>query len=630
MKRLACALACALIVLGPASSAPAATPDRGTLTPGATVEWTGGPLSGTVLTHFVDTIAGVETVDCRPATACDDFLLDVQLPSSDDPSTFPLVRLELEASEPNEMFLLAREPGSDPSDPGADRFFRDQARLVRPKAGVWRIRVACALCAAASYKVTATGAVIKPNLPARGPLVFSNVRLPGEGRGEPGVAVGPQNEIFVNAPAGAGAIWRSFDGGDTWKHTADFDRMPPYDSFDSDLVVAPDDGAVYAADLSADAFTAWVYTSRDHGETYAGPFWGGSNVDRQWLGAGPRGNVYMLYHDLAPLGGQNMWLLRSTDYGQTFVPMSNITLGSDVYDDSSCGNLTDRPHVDPRDANIVYVFYTIDESPGCIVRSAQLQFALTQVWMAKSIDGGLNWIHSRVAGGEGEFPGLFPSGDIDEAGNIYVAYARLGAAAPETEGATETHIIMKASTDGGQSWRGPFLVDRVPQHRSNVFPALAAGRRGRVDVAWYASEAGDFNDPEAAWTVALTRAENADAPQPLFSQSRVSDKVVHVGEICHDGAFCSFTGKNRRLLDFLGVDIGPDGLANVVWADDTQDEILVVFGKEKQAAPPPGPAPTRVLGEKILAETGGGEGLAALGVMLLACAGRLRRSLREA
>ncbi len=60
---------------------------------------------------------------------------------------------------------------------------------------------------------------------------------------------------------------------------------------------------------------------------------------------------------------------------------------------------------------------------------------------------------------------------------------------------------------------------------------------------------------------------NAAAREPVFTISQASDHVNHVGPICNLGLLCA--SGTRNLLDFFQVAIGPDGLANVVYAEDT-------------------------------------------------------------
>src|SRR3989442_10367061 len=75
--------------------------------------------------------------------------------------------------------------------------------------------------------------------------------------GEPGIAVGPDGAIYVNAPVGllssvpgsASFLFRSDDGGATWSLTPPGLRANLPGGGDSDLAVDPATGTLYWTDL---------------------------------------------------------------------------------------------------------------------------------------------------------------------------------------------------------------------------------------------------------------------------------------------------------------------------------------------------------------------------------------------
>src|SRR4029077_101301 len=58
---------------------------------------------------------------------------------------------------------------------------------------------------------------------------------------------------------------------------------------------------------------------------------------------------------------------------------------------------------------------------------------------------------------------------------------------------------------------------------------------------------------------------NANSREPVFTVSEASDHVTHKGPICNVGILCG--SGTRQLLDFFQVAVGPDGLANIMYAD---------------------------------------------------------------
>ena len=100
-------------------------------------------------------------------------------------------------------------------------------------------------------------------------------------------------------------------------------------------------------------------------------------------------------------------------------------------------------------------------------------------------------------------------------------------------------------------------------------PWIAAGDNGRVDIVYYTTSTAV--DPNIApntvqWNVMFAQSLNANAREPAFTISSASHHVNHTGPICNQGILCG-TG-TRTLADFFQVAIGPDGLANISYADN--------------------------------------------------------------
>src|SRR5260370_1010174 len=104
-------------------------------------------------------------------------------------------------------------------------------------------------------------------------------------------------------------------------------------------------------------------------------------------------------------------------------------------------------------------------------------------------------------------------------------------------------------------------------------PWIAAGDNGRVDIVYYGTNGtGDpTNSLTNAWNVFFAQTLNAADREPVFTVSQATDHIMHVGPICNIGILCSplpTDPPSRRLLDFFQIAIGPDGLANIGYADD--------------------------------------------------------------
>jgi hypothetical protein len=142
-------------------------------------------------------------------------------------------------------------------------------------------------------------------------------------------------------------------------------------------------------------------------------------------------------------------------------------------------------------------------------------------------------------------------------------------------------VYLASSSDGGKTWTKPIDVSaHVPGLKTNVFPWVAAGSRGRVDIVWYGTHTlgkcpKQPCGPSAIhgrWSVYMTQTLNAVSssakanPHPAFTSTKVNEYSPHFGAICTMGLGCS-TGGDRGLLDFLQVQVAPNGAAYVVWAD---------------------------------------------------------------
>jgi hypothetical protein len=168
---------------------------------------------------------------------------------------------------------------------------------------------------------------------------------------------------------------------------------------------------------------------------------------------------------------------------------------------------------------------------------------------------------------------------IDKSGNLYVVWAQ---SPVNASGATDgpTTVYLSTSSNGGKTWTKPIDVSgSVPGLRTNVFPWVAAGSKGRIDVVWYGTKtlgnckkgcgAGFIN---ASWNVYMAQSLNTVSAQgkanssPSFTAKKVTEYPNHYGSICEFGIACA-TGGDRGLIDFIQVQALPNGAAAIVWAD---------------------------------------------------------------
>src|SRR3954447_22677573 len=137
---------------------------------------------------------------------------------------------------------------------------------------------------------------------------FSTTVVTGDNAGEPGIDVGKDGAIYINAPSGLLSnlpgspswIYKSTNGGGSWTKLDPGLRANFPGGGDVDISIAPDTGTIYGTDLWLGSAT--VFSSSDGGGSWlANPLQGVVVQDRQWVAAAAGGTVYHATHQI-PLG----------------------------------------------------------------------------------------------------------------------------------------------------------------------------------------------------------------------------------------------------------------------------------------------------------------------------------------
>ena len=475
-----------------------------------------------------------------------------------------------------------------------------------------------------------TSAYAPPAPPA--PATFlPNVNAGGAGRNEPNSWVDSHNCIFggaINGLGGNSAAFRSQDKGQTFTATpvlvgsglrgGDFDI----------ITVKKADGSrpdqIYTVDLGGTS--VHVGKSTDGGNTYFSPGTGGAagevspSSDRMWLAAergiptAPDQIIYLMDHELASedirftcsindmpwsaftSGATDPELfvppsstLPNTNPGPSFInPITHQILG--VFGASSVTtNVGDPPF--GKEANV----WEAVGAPPAVAGLPPGPFVNHPVFKGV-IDSPLTAPAGATTYGS-HIAAIFPSAAADSAGNIYVVWSLNSGRPNATQGSgapTHTYDIwFAASHDGGQNFYGPFRVSSGLG--TSVFPWIAAGDDGRVDIVWYQSSnvappiladqtspgtlTGGPNQMPAGstWHVMFAQSLNADTREPVFTVTQASDHIVHTGSISIGG----LTGNSDRSLgDFFEVSIGPDGKANIFNSDNGVSALHVNFARQ--------------------------------------------------
>ena len=458
-----------------------------------------------------------------------------------------------------------------------------------------------------------TSAYAPPPGPA--PVTFGpNIHLPGSdnNNGEPSLAVDSHNCIYASA-LGA-AFWASENGGYTFRNTT---APPALGGGDEDLVTVPQangarNDSIYYGDLlladidvfkSTDRGVTWSNTATPYGHLNA-------SSDRQWfaadrINANANQIIWEMDHELA---SEDIRVAASIDdsvWGTTsgIATCSMPTAGCDPELGTTIPNTNPGP---------VFVNKITHEAIGVFLAStittntADPPFGKEpNLWnfvaSPPALGGGppLNVANYPIFKGVIDSPttapagtttygshlaAIFPSGDADSAGNVYAVWSMLSARPNATIGAnpaTTWDIWFASSHDGGKTFYGPFKISSATG--TAVFPWIAAGDAGKVDIAWYqannpappllsdpttpAELTGGPNSMPAGtfWNVMFAQSVNADSREPSFTTVQASDNPNHRGSISIGGT----TGSaDRSLADYFNVYVGPDGIANIMYTDN--------------------------------------------------------------
>lgn len=370
------------------------------------------------------------------------------------------------------------------------------------------------------------------------------------GLSEPVIEVAGDGSIYLSAtccPFEAPPVLASRDGGATFAPLKSAYREAI--GVEGDFAV-DDAGNVYFTDIlgtlgSVLWFTSWDASGTERW-TLPVPF---PVVDRPWVRAGAENVVYVAYATVDSPGNYKTVFHRSNDGGRTWEgPLLRAGFGW-----GTLGQGPENEHL--------YIAGYVDGKP----------------MLHESTDGGSTWSDAEdvpVPATDGSLRGRFTPaalrilGDFvvpvaDEAGNLWVVYAW---------GEEAAYQVYATRRDPAGTWHGPFQVSTGTTH---ALPWPAALKDGTLAIAWYGApyanltersaglspfpnEAFDVQD-EDAWYLMAAVTVDGNAASPSFQTVIADPDPVLYGPL---GGF---------LLDFLQIDISPDGALHIGYAAATED-----------------------------------------------------------
>ena len=424
---------------------------------------------------------------------------------------------------------------------------------------------------------------------------------PTRGRDGVGLAVNPSDPdhiVMVNHDLYhfTCEFHTSRDGGATW---------------DSGVLTVPEGFAAPAGDPSAPC----------------SPIGHGTSSFQGAVEFGSDDNVYVTFGSAEILGedeeaGKSVFVARSTDGGDTFATGVQAIEGSDTIDArfpdiavyprdgeedllvivtedgteaggdaltsvSEDGGQTWSPPVDAADTEAREIRIAVDPDGNFYVvwRGREVE---SEIRVARSTDGGNTWepstVVAQVRGYEGFSSSNFPRIATGPEGNIYVVWMEGPNEEPPPVDAAgdvqaqdhfihpDAEVFLSRSTDAGQSWSDPVVVNDDPPEPNGVIwhqvrhPTVSVAPNGRVDVVWqdrrhwYRGCQHTHARCDEARLGDTYWAHSTDEGQTFSDDKRVTDRSHNndVGSDYRQGVYWDFGPQS--------VPLGNDGLF-VAWMD---------------------------------------------------------------
>lgn len=377
---------------------------------------------------------------------------------------------------------------------------------------------------------------------------------------------------FVENYEGQTYIWTSDDNGVTWDFRdrdgllAGTGNNLPASGFSDPEFSIDSEGGVYFSEINL--ANVAVSSSTDKGSTWAlQNFFGAVLTDRQWMEADRPGELYFVANALGggtgtPLSpGTGHFISKSTDGGATFT--------TNIPNPGGIGDL----RVDKRNGTVYEVHYTGGNLSVAAFRNAR--------------SGDLTKTDDNIVAEGVRLISSFAAIDLDPSGNVYITWDDLGG------DEREAGIYYAYSTDAGKTWSQAYQVD--DGSGTAIWPWIGVGDDGRVGIAWLQADTRLPNNNgetvgEHGWRVvgAVTTSGLgcADSRTPVFSRSVATQDPVHRGTICQSGTICQATVTDRRLGDYISLDVDNTGRMYVGYSDTRVDGAVSLPGFVRQAGGP--------------------------------------------
>ena len=400
---------------------------------------------------------------------------------------------------------------------------------------------------------------------------------------EVSIAINPTNPQNLVVGSNKNYYYYSFDGGSSWEGGI---QTSQYNMCGDPCVVFDAEGVVYYGHISEPA-TYWpdrivVHRSADGGKTwtheYGIGYIEGKNQDKEWIAvdltdSDYKGNVYVSwtqfdeYNSSNPVDKTTIRFSASTDKGETWsTPVKISDIDGDCLDDDNAleGAV---PAVGP-DGEI-YIAWAGQE----------------KIYFDKSSDGGLTFgtdvtVTTQPGGWTFDIPGIYRCNgmpvtctDISNSpnrGTIYINWS------DQRNGTSNTDIFISKSTDGGDTWSQPKMVNDDNSERHQFFTWMTVDPiSGYLYVVFYDRR----NTTGNATDVYVARSKDGGE---TFENFTVSESSFTPNSTIFFGDYTNIAALNGKIYPTW---MRLDGNALSIWMTKIEDPIDISGYKEKYSSP---------------------------------------------
>lgn len=399
---------------------------------------------------------------------------------------------------------------------------------------------------------------------------------------EPSIRASRDGRLYIVAPQGLlsgvfrlndnggnDVIWRSNDGGKTWRFLGSYDQ----DAGGGDADIAPDpSGDLWGSGLTLANTTATYSTDRGNTWTVNPVGTLDTVVDRQWIDAYRGDTAFLTTGEISPR--------------QIILSRLTLTPGNIPAPSSPAVRLTQRderyqwPGEIATDIKRALVYVGWNNSRDSL---GDENFNRDDIVVARSDIDLSNRKHSVVTKTRGDSFDSFVAVDTDNRGNVYAVWTeRRPKGKKGRRGWTNTYISV--SSDKGKTWTRPQRLNNR-RSRTTTFPWVVAGGGGKVAVAWYGTRRRGPSPEDVTrkklrgpkWKVWVAYSFNAMGKNPRYKRKLAVRKTIHEGNICTSGTGCA--SGTRDLLDFFQLDLDACGEIVIAYTDNSRD--VVTAGGER-------------------------------------------------